>query len=52
MELFDRLAQSKFRSGFYLKEKIRLMQQTKAEKNRKACTGFHPYASGACSDPQ
>ena len=32
MELFDRLAQSKFRSGFYLKEKIRLMQQTKAEK--------------------
>ena len=53
MELFDRLAQSKFRSGFYLKEKDKAYAADKGrEKNRKACTGFHPYASGACSDPQ
>ena len=33
MELFDRLAQSKFRSVFSSERKrIRLMQQTKAEK--------------------
>ena len=54
-ELFDRLAQSKFRSSFYLKEKDKAYaaESTLTSKTPSSFDiEFSPYAPGTCSDPQ